>query len=148
MERTTANVLKGVTAINRGDEERRSLAQMKATETDTRSRLASANTDLASAVRELERMTSDRAAGLQKAYESVSVEREKIKFDLRASAEKLLYAGALKAQIGRAAAPDIVIHRVVDGEKTSFAADQDSEILPGDLIEVMIDPLAAAAAAR
>ena len=148
MERTTANVLKGVTAINRGDEERRSLAQMKATETDTRSRLASANTDLAGAVRELERMTSDRAAGLQKAYESVSVEREKIKFDLRASAEKLLYAGALKAQIGRAAAPDIVIHRVVDGEKTSIAADQDSEILPGDLIEVMIDPLAAAAAAR
>ena len=146
MERTTANVAKGVTAINRGDEERRSLALIKATETDTRSRLAGANTDLAAAARELDRMTNDRAAGLQKAFEAASVEREKIKLDVRALAEKLLYAGALKAQMGHAAAPDIMIHRVVDGEKTALAADADTQILPGDLIEVMIDPMAATAA--
>ena len=146
MERTAAYVAKGVAAINRGDEERRSLAQIKATETDTRSRLASANTDLAASVRELDRMTYDREAGLQKAFEAASVEREKIKLDVRALAEKLLYAGALKAQMGRAAAPDITIHRVVDGEKSSFAADADTPILPGDLIEIMIDPMAATAA--
>ncbi len=144
MERTTANVAKGVAAINRGDEERRSLAMMKASETDTRSRLASANTDLATALRELDRATADRTATLQKNFEAASVEREKVKLDLRALTEKLLYAGALKAQIGRAAAPEIVIHRNVDGEKTSFNADQDTQIQPGDLIEITIDPMAVA----
>ena len=146
MERTAANVAKGVAAINRGDEERRSLAQIKATETDTRSRLASANTDQAAAARELDRMTNDRAAGLQKAFEAASVEREKIKLDMRALAEKLLYTGAIKAQMGRAAAPDIRIHRVVDGAKSSFPADADTLILPDDLIEIMIDPMGATAA--
>ena len=144
MERAAANVMKGVAAVNRGDEERRSLAMMKATETDTRSRLSTANADLNASLRELDRMSADHAASLQKSFEAASVEREKIKLDLRALAEKLLYAGALKAQMGRAASPEITIHRTVDGEKTSFAADQDTEILPGDLIEVMIDPMAVA----
>ena len=144
MERTAANVMKGVAAINRGDEERRSLAMMKATETDTRSRLAAAATDLATAEREFDRMAADRTASLQKAFEAATVEREKIKLDLRALAEKLLYAGALKAQMGRAAAPEITIHRNKDGETSSFAADQDTPIRPGDLIEVMIDPMAVA----
>ncbi len=144
MERTTANVMKGVTAINRGDEERRSLALMKSTETDTRSRLASASTDLANAVRELDRMSADRAASLQKSFEAATVEREKLKLDLRAMTEKLLYAGALKAQMGKAAAPEITIHRNADGEKTSFSADQDTLIKPGDLIEIAIDPMALA----
>jgi polysaccharide export outer membrane protein len=133
-----------VAAINRGDEERRSLAMMKATETDTRSRLAAAATDLATAEREFDRMAADRTASLQKAFEAATVEREKIKLDLRALAEKLLYAGALKAQMGRAAAPEITIHRNKDGETSSFAADQDTPIRPGDLIEVMIDPMAVA----
>ena len=145
MERTAANVAKGVAAINRGDEERRSLAQIKATETDTRSRLASANTDLAAAVRELDRMANDRASNLQKAFEAASVEREKIMLDIRALGEKLLYAGALKAQMGRATTPDIMIHRIVDGAKSSFAADADTQIHPGDLIDIMIDPIAATA---
>ncbi len=144
MERTAANVMKGVAAINRGDEERRSLAMMKATETDTRSRLASANTEWATARRELDKMAAERAANLQKAIEAASVDREKIKLELRALAEKLLYAGTLKAQMGRAATPEITIHRMVHGEKTSIVADQDTQILPGDLIEVMIDPMAVA----
>ena len=145
MERTAANVAKGVAAINRGDEERRSLAQIKATETDTRSRLASANTELAASMRELDRMVNDRASNLQKTFEAASVEREKIMLDIRALAEKLLYAGALKAQMGRATTPDIMIHRIVDGAKSSFAADADTQILPGDLIDIMIDPIAATA---
>jgi polysaccharide export outer membrane protein len=144
MERTAANVMKGVAAINRGDEERRSLAMMKATETDTRSRLAAASTEWATATRELDKMAAERAANLQKGIEAASVDREKIKLDLRALAEKLLYAGALKAQMGRAATPEITIHRTVHGEKTSIVADQDTQILPGDLIEVMIDPMAVA----
>lgn len=141
-ERTANNVARGIAGVNRGDEERRNTALMKAQETDTRSRLASANTDLATAIRDLDRLDGERRANLAREAEQLSVEREKIGLDVRASAEKLLYAGAIKAQIGRAAEPGVVIHR----DRQRFTADADTPVMPGDLVEVTIDPEAVAAA--
>lgn len=142
-ERAAGNVARGVAGASRGDEERRYLALMKAQEADTRTHLSAANTELASATRELERLENEHRAELAKEVETLAIEREKIALDVRASAEKLVYAGAVKAQIGRAVEPDVVIHR---GSET-LQASASTEVMPGDLVEVTIDPQATAAAA-
>ena len=140
-ERTAGNVARGVAGINRGDEERRNAALMKAQETDTRSRLAAASTELATSIRDLDRLEGEHRASLVRDAEQLSIDREKIGLDVRASAEKLLYAGAIKAQIGHAAEPEVIIHR----DRQRIAADADTEVRPGDLVEVTINPEAVAA---
>ena len=140
-ERTAGNVARGVAGVNRGDEERRNTALMKVQETDTRSRLAAANTELSTSIRDLDRLEGEHRASLARDAEQLSIEREKIGLDVRASAEKLLYAGAIKAQIGHAAEPDVVIHR----DRQTIAADADTQVMPGDLVELTINPEAVAA---
>jgi polysaccharide export outer membrane protein len=145
VERVADNVAKGITPVNRGAEERRGLAQIKSQEIENRSKLSQAQAEFATAEREFDRMKGERVSDLNRAFEEVTIAREKVRLDLKATQEKLLYAGAAKAQMGRAATPDILIYRVVEGVTTAIAADPDTEIHPGDLLDVMINHQAASA---
>ena len=140
IERTSGGASRGLTALDRVDEERRGLAQIAAQETDARARLAEANAELAAAVRDLDRMRDERQERLNKEAEALAVEREKISLQVKASAEKLLYAGAIKAQLHHSAGLRIAIHRISGGVRTTIQGDEDSEILPDDVVDVQIDP--------
>ena len=143
VERVADNVAKGITPVNRGGEERRGLAQIKAQEIENRSKLAQAQAEFAVAEREFDRMKSERISDLNHALEEATMTREKVRLELKATQEKLLYAGAVKSQMGRNAAPDILIYRSVNGVTTAMAALPDTEIQPGDLLDVMINHQAA-----
>lgn len=145
VERVADNVAKGITPVNRGAEERRGLAQIKAQEIENRSKLAQAQAEFASAEREFDRMKGERTSDLNHAFEEVTITREKVRLELKATQEKLLYAGAVKSQMGRDATPDILIYRVVNGTTTMMTADPDTQIQPGDLLDVMINHQAASA---
>jgi polysaccharide export outer membrane protein len=140
LERTSGGAAKGVTALDRVDEERRALAQIDAQETDAGARLAEANRELAAAVRDMDRMRGERQERLNKEAEALVVEREKISLQVKASAEKLLYAGAIKAQLRHSAGLRIAIRRISGGVRTTLQGDEDSEILPDDVIDIQIDP--------
>ena len=148
VERVADNVAKGITPVNRGAEERRGLAQIKSQEIENRSKLSQAQAEFAGAEREFDRMKGERTSDLNRAYEEVTIAREKVRLDLNATREKLLYAGAVKSQMGRSATPDILIYRVLDGVTAAIAAGPDTEIQPGDLLDVMINHQAASANAQ
>ncbi len=143
VERVADNVARGITPVNRGAEERRGLAQIKSQEIENRSKLSQAQAEFATAERDFDRMKGERISDLNHAYEEVTITREKVRLELKATQEKLLYAGAVKSQMGRNAAPDILIYRMVDGVTAAIAGGPDSEIQPGDLLDVMINHQAA-----
>ncbi len=146
--RTSANVAKGLMPINRIEEERRGLAMLKAQQTDVTTRLAATNAELANAAHDLEKLADERRDRLNQELEASVVEREKIAFDVQASAEKLLYTGAIKSQLRHSASMEVVIHRTVGGSPMSIKADDDAEIEPGDLVDIHIDPEKAAELAK
>ena len=139
VERVADNVAKGITPVNRGAEERRGLAQIKSQEIENRSKLSQAQAEYASAEREFDRMKGERTSGLNHAFEEVTITREKVRLELKATQEKLLYAGAVKSQMGRNAAPDILIYRSIGGVTVAMVAQADTEIQPGDLLDIMIN---------
>jgi polysaccharide export outer membrane protein len=145
-DRASISAAKGVTALNRVDEEKRALSQIKTQEVDIRQRLAAANAELAAGKRNKDRQTEERRSALTRAIEDLTVEREKTALDIQACAEKLLYAGAVKAQIDHSASVEVSIYRIVNGARTTVRGDVDTEVQPGDVVDVSIDPEMATAA--
>ena len=66
---------------------------------------------------------------------------ERLRSQVKASGERLLYAGAVKAQVQRGGrGPDLVVHRKVDGTTRALPVAEDGEVLPGDVLDVAIRP--------
>jgi polysaccharide export outer membrane protein len=61
---------------------------------------------------------------------------------LQSVGEKLLYVGAMKAQIanGSFGDPEITIYRNVVNQPSRSPADENAEIFPGDVIDIAFSP--------
>ena len=140
-ERLQASYARGVTPVMRVEEENRSMAMLRNQQVDTTARLAQAKRDRDEAVRALERWPDERRRRLLAETQDAFVEVERLRASLRSAGERLLYTGAVTAQLKRGAnPPETVIHRDVDGKRASIRVGEDDPVRPGDVIEVVIRP--------
>ena len=139
--RTADAQARGMVAVMRVDEERRSLATLRSQQVDTEARLAQAKKDREDLGRRVERLTEENQEKLTRELQNTLIDVEKLRNQIRSAGERLLYVGALKAQLrGGSGGPQLTIHRIVAGNRTSLPATEDSDILPGDVLDVLIRP--------
>ncbi|BAQ48294.1 MULTISPECIES: polysaccharide biosynthesis/export family protein [Methylobacterium] len=141
IERTAGNAARGLSPTYRLEEERRAVALLKGQQTDATSRLAQARRELAELERRLDRTVDEHRSALLQNLQATVVEMERERAQVRSAGERLLYTGALKAQLrGTGRAPDIVIHRKGADGTVRLAVEEGTEIQPDDVIEVVIRP--------
>jgi polysaccharide export outer membrane protein len=139
--RTASYMARGVSPVMRVDEERRALASLHSQQLDTTARLAQARKDRDELKRNMERAADEHLAKLIRDLQDASTELEKAKAQLHGVGEKLLYAGALKAQMRRGGnGPEIVLYRKVDGQEVSLPATESTQVEPGDVVDVLVRP--------
>jgi polysaccharide export outer membrane protein len=141
VERTAGNAARGISPTYRLEDDRRAVAMLKSQQTDATTRLAQARRELAELERRLERAVDERRSALLQNLQGTVVELERERAQVRSAGERLLYTGALKAQLrGTGRAPDVVIHRRSPEGTLRLAAEEGTEIQPDDVIEVVIRP--------
>ncbi|WP_158811705.1 polysaccharide biosynthesis/export family protein [Beijerinckia sp. L45] len=139
--RTRDGQLRGIIAAARVDEDSRSLAVLRSQQVEATSRLAQATKERDDLGKRIDGFADDYRAKVGRELQEVVVELEKGRSQIRSAGEKLIYTGALKAQLrGEAAGPQIVIYRTVDATKTRIDAAADADVLPDDMIEIVIRP--------
>jgi polysaccharide export outer membrane protein len=142
LARTTTLSKQGLTPLTRLTDDQRAIALQRSRQLENGARLADARRLLEDYGRRLERTDDDRRLRLLRELQEAVADLEKVRTQLQAVGEKLLYVGALKAQIanGNVGEPEISIYRKVGGQRTRLAADEDTEIFPGDVIDITFSP--------
>ena len=141
LDRASKSASKGLVASNRVDDERRSLSELRSRSTDTESRVDQTQRQKEEVARNIEQQDEQRRAQLNYNLREATITLEKLSSRLQASSEKLLYTGAVKAQLrGGGGGPELIIHRKIDGRVVDLSAREDTEILPDDVLDVSIRP--------
>lgn len=141
VDRMEGSATKGLVMVSRVDDERQTLAELRGQQVDIQSRLVMAQRARAELTRNIELQKEQHRAQLNERLREATIEKEKLSSRLRASGEKLLYTGAIKAQLrDDNSGLSVVLHRKVDGALTGIQADEDTEILPDDVVEVTLRP--------
>jgi len=140
LERTTTLHAKGLAPATRLTDEQRTIALLRSRQLETGARLAQAQQTREEYGRRLERADDDRKMRTLRELQDALVELERVRHQLQAIGEKLLYTGAIKAQLSKGGRnePEIAIFRKMEGEQVRLAADENTEILPGDVVDVVI----------
>lgn len=140
-DRTSISYARGVSPVMRAEEENRALAALTSQLQDTTARLVAARKECDEASRGVERLVEERRQRLLREGQDALVDIERLRSQVKASGERLLYAGAVKAQVQRGGrGPDLVVHRRVDGATRAIPVAEDGEVLPGDVLDVAIRP--------
>lgn len=141
VERSSESYARGVSPVMRAEEENRALAALASQLQDTTARLVAARKERDEAARAIERLTEERRQRLLREGQDALVDVERLRAQVKAAGERLLYAGAVKAQMQRGGrGPDLVVHRKVDGKTMAVPVAEDADILPGDVLDVAIRP--------
>jgi polysaccharide export outer membrane protein len=141
VDRMTASASKGLVMATRVDDERRSLAEIRSQQGDSESRLVQARHDRDEIARNIELQDEQHRSQLNDNLRDTTIQTEKLAAQIKASSEKLLYTGAVKAQLrGGKGGPELIIYRKVDGQTSQITAQEDTEIQPDDMLEVSIRP--------
>ena len=149
LDRASKSASKGLVASNRVDDERRSLSELRSRSTDTDSRVDQTQRQKEEVARNIEQQDEQRRTQLNYNLREATITLEKLSSRLQASSEKLLYTGAVKAQLrGGGGGPELIIHRKIDGRVVDLSAREDTEILPDDVLDVSIRPEQMVAIAR
>lgn len=141
LDRTRGHAERGIVPAVRLDEERRAMAALRAQNMDAMSRLTVARREREEIQREGERARTERAQELIRRLAETTAQVERTKAELHAAGERLIYMGALRAQLRSGdGGPDLAIVREgADGARRTQAA-EDTPIRPGDVVEVVIRP--------
>lgn len=141
LDRAVNSASKGLVPTNRVDDERRSLSELRSRSTDTESRIDQARRQTEELTRNIDQQDEQHRTQLNYNLREATIEMEKLSARLQASSEKLLYTGAVKAQLrSGGGGPELIIHRKVHGQVVDIAARDDTEILPDDVLDVSIRP--------
>ena len=140
-ERAIANNAQGITPNMRVDDERRALANLRSQHLDATSRMLMAGREVEQQRRLLERTRSEREQRLVAELRDATSELERVKFQLKAAGEQVIYTGGLKAQLRNGdSGPDLAIMRATaDGVERILVA-EDTVMRPGDVLDVTIRP--------
>jgi len=72
--------------------------------------------------------------------EAAQVKLAMLRLRLQSVGEKLVYTGVVRTQLvrGKGGAPDLMVFRKHEDGDRGFVADEDTELLPGDVVEVSV----------
>jgi polysaccharide export outer membrane protein len=134
------NFAKGVIPVMRLSEVRR-LSLLSSTQAlQTTALLATVEREQGELKRRL-RWTDDRwQIDLTRELQDAQVHLETIRVHIQAVGEKLEYAGLVRSQLvrGRGGSPSVHIFRDQNQTRQGLSADEDTELLPGDVVEVAL----------
>jgi polysaccharide export outer membrane protein len=140
LEEMRQNFKKGVIPAMRMAETRR-VALFSATQAlQTTALLAQAERERENLKRNLQRVDDDRQMKLLAELQGAEMRLETVQARLQAVGEKLMYSSIVKSQLirGTGGNPVITIVREDNGERHSQSATEDTELMPGDVVEVAI----------
>src|SRR5262249_21483031 len=90
-------------------------------------------------VRQLEKIDSQSRIDDWRELQDANLRVAQITSRLRGTSEKLIYTGLLKRQWrGTAGSPDITVHRKGANGEQALAANEEFELLPGDIVDVAL----------
>jgi polysaccharide export outer membrane protein len=139
-EQMEENFKRGAIPMMRLNDERRA-AQLSATEAlRTTVARAQVERERETVRRNLEKAEDERRAGLIKELKEAEVDLQTNWSHLQAAGDKLMYSGSARSQLlrGRGGQPELKIFRDSAGDRRAFTADEDAELMPGDVVEVAL----------
>jgi polysaccharide biosynthesis/export protein len=91
-------------------------------------------------LRRLDRLDDTVRLEVTRDLQEARVQHASLKARLEATSEKILYTSTVRSQLlkGTGGRPDIVIVRKTDAGRHRMAAEEDTELLPGDVVEVSL----------
>jgi polysaccharide biosynthesis/export protein len=131
---------KGVVPVMRLSEVRR-LSVLSATQAlQTTALLAKVERDQGDLKRKLQQTDSRWQIDLTRELQEAQVRLETIRVRLQTVGEKLEYAGLVRSQLvrGRGGSPEVHVFRDQNQTRQSLSANEDTELLPGDVVEVVL----------
>jgi polysaccharide export outer membrane protein len=136
--RTQALSKQGLAPLTRLTEEQRLSALQRSRQLENSARLADARRILGDYGRRLQKADDEWRLRLLREQQEAIAELEKVRTQLQSVGEKLLYVGAMKAQIvnGSYGHPEITIYRKVAAQSERLPADENMEVFPGDVIDI------------
>jgi polysaccharide export outer membrane protein len=132
----------GLAPLTRLTDDQRAIALQRSRHLENTARLADARRILDDYERKLQRTDDEWRLRILRELQEAFAELEKVRTQLQSVGEKLLYVGAMKSQImnGSFGDPQIAIYRKVGSEPARLTAGEDSEIFPGDVIDITFSP--------
>jgi polysaccharide export outer membrane protein len=132
---------KGSVIATRVTEARRALLLSTTRQLATQAQLAQVERERQEFSRRSEKLDDQRRVELLAELQDANVKLATIRAKLEAAGEKLVYVGMVRSQLvrGPGSKPEIVVHRMKEqGGTERVAADADTELSPGDVVEVAL----------
>jgi polysaccharide export outer membrane protein len=127
---------KGLAAASRVEDEQRALSNAEWQQLETKSRIGAARKDLEGANRDLQKLPDQRRIDLIRELAKATSELAAARVRVDAAGGKLTYLRGRRRQPQNGAASDIAIFRKDEGEVRRIAASEDTDVLPGDAVEI------------
>jgi polysaccharide biosynthesis/export protein len=131
---------KGTLPLMRYTEERRTVLLSSTRALQTVAEVDKLRRDRAEIARRIQNLSEQRKLALVGELQNAQVDLAAARSKLRAAGEKLLYTGSVKSQLtrGPGGKPQIVVFRTQKTGPVRIDAADDTELLPGDVIEVTL----------
>jgi polysaccharide export outer membrane protein len=138
--RLKSNLEKGLTSIARISEEQRALTFVSERLLQTEANLTIARRGEEEQKRQLQRADDQRRLRLVRELEEAENRLGEIRTRIQAAGDKLLYVGSMKSRLQENSAdkPNLEVFRKNGNTWDGFNAEFDTELMPGDVVEVML----------
>jgi polysaccharide biosynthesis/export protein len=140
LQRLTELFSKGAVTMPRITDSRRALLWSSTRKLQTISQLMITQKQRNEFARQLERLDDQRGISLRQELQEAGVKLNQIRAKLQALGEKIQYTSLVKSQMLRGAGskPQITVVRKGRAGREHFNAEEDSELQPGDVVEVAL----------
>lgn len=131
---------KGAVPITRVEEARRAILLSSTRYLETIAQIAQVERERDKVGRQYARLDEERRVQLLRNLQDANVKLAQTRARLQAVSEKLVYTGMVRSQLvnGDGAKPILTIYRQGPNGTTRTNADEDSRLLPGDTVEVVL----------
>jgi polysaccharide biosynthesis/export protein len=135
-----ANFSKGILPMNRLSDARRLTLYSATRVLQTTALLDGVQLKRAEFSRALEKLDDQRRTDLLEKMQDATVQLNHVRSRLQSVSEKLLYAGLARSQLvrGPGGEPDIKVFRSENGTTATIAANDQTELMPGDVVDVKL----------
>ena len=127
---------RGVATIARTEDEQRAIVLLRNQMLDVRARSQQAYNDLENYTRDLNAYQTERRARVLQELTAASSEEARLRLQLAGARDKLRVAGGIGFR--QAPVPKVMVSRGAGKQWKRFEADQNSVIMPGDVVEITI----------
>lgn len=140
LQRITDLLGKGSVTVLRLTDARRALLLSSTRKLQTTAQLMFQRRQRQDTARQLERLDEQRKVALLQELQDTGVKINQIKARLQGIAEKIQYTALIRSQLvrGSGGTPEITIVRSGPTNRERFTADEETELQPGDVIEVSL----------